>query len=337
MTGAEQKRVFISWAPFDTRSDSLAFHLGANCYHIHFFKLNRYRYLYAPLKYILAACKTLSVLQKEHPDVIFVMNPPIFAVFVIWLYCLLHKSKYIVDTHSATFTARRWAFFLWLYCFLSKRALTNILHNEPLRRKVSSWGAPTITLEDGPPQLKTDRTYQFRQGFNAVFVSTYGSDEPIYEVIDAARYLPTVNFYITGPLSSAPKQLSSNIPDNVVLTDFLPLVDYAALLKGCDVVICLTMKDNTMQCGAHEAIELGRPIITSDWLVLREFFSRGTIHIDNTSSSLIEAIEKMRMNYSYYLKEINILCEERRASWQERFSKLLELLNKNDTHKDDIL
>jgi glycosyltransferase involved in cell wall biosynthesis len=306
----------------------MAHYLGAKSYFIHYFKGKRRRIVYALLKYVLAFFKTLTLLHKEHPDVIFVQTPPIFAVLVVWLYCLLHESKYVVDTHSATFTDRRWVKFLWLYRFLAKRALTNMLHNKPLERRVADWGAPAIALEDGPPILKTDRTYPFCKGFNVVVISSYGNDEPTYEVIEAARYLRTVNFYITGSLSYAPKEILMNVPDNVVLTDYLLQMDYTALLMGCDVAVCLTIHDYKMQCGAHEALELGRPIITSDWPVLREFFSRGTIHIDNSASSLAKAIEKIRSNYSSYFKEIKILREERRADWEKKFSNFIELLNK---------
>jgi len=81
-----------------------------------------------------------------------------------------------------------------------------------------------------------------------------------------------------------------------------------------------------MQCGAHEALEFERPIITSDWPVLRQFFSKGTIHIDNSAASLVKAIEEMRLNYFSYLEQVKGLREERRADWQKRFSNLLKVL-----------
>jgi len=303
----------------------MAHYLGARSFQIRFFK--KKRIIYAPLKYVIASFKTLVLLYKERPDVIFVANPPIFAVLVVWLYCVLHKSKYVVDAHSATFTDWRRAKFLWLYRFLTKRALTNMLHNEPLERRVADWGAPTIILEDGPPVLKTDRVYPFRKGFNVVLVSSYHGDEPVREVIEAARYAKNVNFYIPGSLKRAPKEILTGVPDNVAFTDYLPEADYAALLKGCDVVMSLTIDDYKMQCGAHEGVEFGRPIITSNWPILREFFSKGTIHIDNSPSSLIKAIETIRTNYSYYLEGVKMLREQCYAGWQKKFLKLLSLLD----------
>lgn len=324
MNTKKRKIAYITWFDFSTRSDGIAYHLGANSYH--FRDLKRLTNVFSLLKYILASFKTLIVLHKESPDVILVQNPPVFAVLVVWFYCILCRVHYVVDTHSAAFTSRRWITFLWIYRFLAKRALTNILHNEPLAQIVSNWDAPTIVLEDAP-QLYTDRKYPFCEGFNVVVVCIYSHDEPIYEVIEAARRMRDINFYITGSLKNAPQEIKMIIPKNVTLTDYLAQEDYVALLMGCDIVVSLTTNDNTMQCGAHEALELVRPIITSDWPVLKEYFSKGTIHIDNTASSLVEAIKDMKAKYSHFLDEIRILREERHTMLQKKLSKIFELLD----------
>ena len=326
MDDKKQKRVYIAWFPFSAPSDSMAYHVGAKAYHIHYFK--KRRMLLAPFKYILASFKTLGVLYKERPDIIFVMNPPVFTVLIGWFYCRVNKSRYVVDTHSGIFTSTRWRFFLPLYRYLAKRALMNMLHNKPQADEVEGWGAPSMVLEPGPIQTTTDRNYPFRFGFNVVIISTYDEDEPIFEVIEAAKQLTEINFYITGNLQRAPQNLSKHTPDNVLLTDFLTRKDFLALLKGCDIAVCLTTADNTHQWGALEALEFARPIITSDWPVLRDYFSNGTIHIDNTGKSLAAAIEQMRDDYSFYLKGIENLRKEQRTHWDARFLKLIEILEK---------
>jgi len=325
MTNKIQKRVYIAWFPFSAPSECMAKHLGARAYHIHYFK--KRRLFISPVKYVLASFKTLFALYKERPDIIFVQNPPVFAVVIVWLYCCLKNSKYVVDTHSGIFTARRWRIFLPLYRFLAKRALMNMLHNTPLAREVKSWKAPSIVLEPGPILTAPDRAFPFHPGFNVLIICSFDPDEPIYEVVEAARHLPDVNFYITGSLQRAPQNLSKQIPENVMLTDFLDREDFLALLKGCDVATCLTTDDNTHQWGALEALEFERPIITSDWPVLRDYFSRGTIHVNNTAMALVEGIERVRSNHSHYLEEIKTLKEELHTNWEARFSKLKELLD----------
>jgi hypothetical protein len=324
-----QRRLFISWDMDQTRSESLSFYLGATYYCVCPFvkKIGLFRYFFLILKYFIASAKTLRVLKKERPDIIFVQHPPIFAPLIVWIYCKMNRAHYVIDTHSAAVTWKRWVFFQWLHKFLSRAALINLLHNEPLANKVTSWGAQSMTLPDAPARLETDLVYPFRDGFNAVFVCTYSRDEPIEVVIEAAREMPLINFYITGHISRASKNIINGVRDNVILTDYLQKKDYVALLTGCSVVICLTLDNDTMQCGAHEAMELERPIITSNWPVLQQYFTKGTIHIDNTTKSLVQAITKIRKNYLDYCKEIQLLRKETRITWKKQLFELNKKLN----------
>ena len=329
---AKQKRVFIIWAEQDSRSYSLAYHLKAKNYFIHSLNINSK--IFAPLKYIINTFITLNILNKENPDVIFVVNPPVFTVLIVWIYCIFHNCTYIVDTHSAAFTAKRWSIFLWLYRFLSKHAFINILHNKTLEQKVANWGVPTANIGEVVFQLQLGKSYPFGEGFKVVFVSLYSEDEPLEEVIEAARKMPSVNFYITGSLRRAPKTIINEASENVIFTDFLPDEMYGALLKGSDIVICLTKNDNTMQNGAYEALTLGRPIITSSWPVLRNTYYKGAICINNSSNNLISAINRIKHNHSRYIREIIELRAELQSSWEKKFSKLLEVLDKwNDRNQ----
>ncbi|MHA1300707.1 MAG: glycosyltransferase [Candidatus Helarchaeota archaeon] len=321
-----QKRIFIAWVKQDTRASSLAHHLRAKIFFIH--SINSKNKMYSPLKYIINTFITLNLLNKENPDVIFAVNPPVFAVLVIWMYCIFNDCTYIVDTHSAAFTAKRWSIFLWLYRFLSKRALINILHNKILERKVANWGAKTINMGEVIYQMETNKIYPLREGFNVVYVSIYDKDEPLSEVIEAARKMPSVNFYITGSLRYAPYNIIKKSSDNVIFTDFLSNEMYVALLKNSDIVICLTKNDNTMQNGAYEALTLGCPIITSNWPVLSKLYYKGSICIDNSSNSLINAINEIKKNYPRYIREVIELKAEFQSSWEKKFWKLLEVLDK---------
>jgi glycosyltransferase involved in cell wall biosynthesis len=212
-----------------------------------------------------------------------------------------------------------------MYIFLARRALTNIIHNEPLRNKIAKWNVPTLTLGNIPYYLATDKDFPFKHGFNVAVVNTYSDDEPLDEVLMAAKRMPDVNFYITGNLDLAPESLRSAVPQNVILTGFIPHAEYVALLKGCDIAVVLTKMDFTMQNGAYEAMELERPIITSDWPVLRNTFSRGALHIPNDATSLIKAVEQMQADYPFYLNGIKSLRAEMYDSWGKNLAALLRL------------
>jgi glycosyltransferase involved in cell wall biosynthesis len=323
---SSQKRVFISWTQFDTWTDSLAHHLNACCYHIHFPQLYKYRLSLAPVRYLLTAIKTIEILFKERPDIILVQNPPHFAIAVVWLFCVFFsKARFVTDSHSGAFNMRPWKDLLWLYRLVAKQAVANVVHNESMAHEVTLQGVPAvITLHNMPFHLvETDREFPLRDGFNVVFVCTFAPDEPIDEVIKAANNLPDVNFYITGNLKHSARDLTSGISSNIIFTDFLPDKDYVSLLKKCNIVMALTTRDMTMSNGAYEALELGKPIITSDWPVLRKTYTKGAVLIDNSPESLVTAITQIRNRYSQFISEISVLREESHAIWNNSFSRLL--------------
>jgi len=325
-----QRLLFICWDPKHTRTDSLAHYLGAKCYYTRNYFIPRcrvLRYTLSPLRYLAQSFETLFALRRKRPDIILVPNPVIFASLIAWFYCLFNNARFVTDTHTAAFSRARWRCFLWLYRFLGRRALTNILHNKPLEERVRCWGLPTICIGEFPFHLKTSCSYDFKKGFNVVVVCIFAEDEPISEVVEAARCLADVNFYITGSIKHAPRKCLENKPTNIKFTDFLPLEEYIALLKGCDVVVSLTTQDFTLQNGALEALELERPIITSDWPVLWEVFNKGTIHINNTPASLVSAITEMRTQHDQYLTDIKCLKVDVNRKWQKQLSELSQLIN----------
>ncbi len=320
-----QKRIFINWTNQDSRALSLSHHLEAGNFYVHGISAKS-RFL-APFKYVINTMITMKLLIREDPDVIFVLNPPVFAVLVVWIYCSLRNRAYIVDTHSGAFTYRPWAAFLWLYRFLARRSLLNILHNSEMENRVSAWGASTASIGDIPFLVTTKEAYPLKEGFSVVCVNRFSKDEPLEAVLAAARMTPSVNFYVTGPLARAPKSAIKESPDNVIFTDFLPWEKYKALLAAGDLVICLTTNDNTMQNGAYEALQLGRPVITSDWPVLRRLYYKGAICIDNSPGSLAKAITEIRDRYPEFSQEILELKDEFNANWEKKRSLLLKYLN----------
>ena len=103
-----------------------------------------------------------------------------------------------------------------------------------------------------------------------------------------------VLFSFTGDPSYARRGFRNSVPPNVYLTGFMPDDRYLALLRGADALLVLTREDHTMQRGGYEAVALEKPLITSDWPLLREVFSRGTVHVDNSAASIVAALRKVQ-------------------------------------------
>ena len=322
------KAVYITWAQTSSRSDSTAPFFNARSYQITGFKSRSKMLL--PWRYIIASAKTLYVLLRDQPKVVFVQNPPTMSVMVVWLYTRFCGASFIPDSHCSVFNSRKWRRFLWIYRYIARQALTNIAHNHRYVEEIKTWGAHSVNLGSVPRRMQTTRTYAVRQGFNVMFPCSFQGDEPVAEVIKAARLLSDVNFYITGNFRRAPRELVEGAPSNTIFTGFLSNEDYVALMKACAAVMCLTTRGDTNQSGAYEAIAVNRPIILSDWALLREIYSKGTAFANNDSASLVGAVLKIRNNYDFYLEQIALMREETMATWESNYKELrMAILNGN--------
>jgi glycosyltransferase involved in cell wall biosynthesis len=302
--------LFVTWYPYCRRSDVLAEQIGARSHLIHFLKFKvPYQ---APLKYVLQALRTLWLMARDRPSLVLVANPPVIAPLVVWLVSNLLRYRFIIDAHSGAFQHARWAWSLALQRFLTRRALATIVTNDHMAGIVGSWGGRAVKVQDLALPLDPGGAARPSGPFHVVFICTHSVDEPVAQVVEAARRLPDVRFSFTGDPSYAPRGFRESLPANIRLTGFIPEEDYLALLRGADTILVLTSEDHTMQRGAYEAVALEKPLITSDWPLLREVFSRGTLHVDNSAAGIAEAVRRVQSDGAAFQKEIRLLKTERR-------------------------
>ncbi len=320
------KMLFIAWIAHNRRSQLIAEKFGIKLYQIQSLKR---LYLLAPLRYVLQTIKTLTILLREKPKIIFIQNPPILAVLVIYLYAKLAGARYVIDSHTGALLAPWWQWSLPLHAFLSRRAITTLVTNEHLAAMVRAWQANVFILSDIPTKFPQGRAFPLNGKFSVAVINTFSPDEPISEVLTAAASLPEVDFYITGDPIRAKKTFLQHHPDNVKFTGFLPDEDYLGLLRAVQVIVVLTTDNHTMQRGACEAVSLGKPIITSDWPILRTYFDKGTIHVDNSSRGIQEGILQMQKQRPTMAEEILLLQQERWQEWEEKYTALTKLLEDN--------
>lgn len=325
-TFADQS-LFLVWGPpsHGPRSQVFARELGIR--ELHFLHVTSQRGVWSALfKYPLLSIRTLSLLFRKRPRLVFVQNPPGLAVLFVFLYCLLTGSRYIVDAHSAALQLPVWTKPRWLWAGLARRALVTIVTNEHFAQTIRSWGARALVIRDIPTTFPEGGTYPLNGDFNVTVVNTFATDEPLEQVLEAARDLNDVHFYITGRVSRGDPRLLEDAPRNVTFTDFLSTEQYYALLRGGHAVMCLTTRDNTMQRGACEALSLGKPIITSQWPLLREYFHQGTIHVDNSSIGIRQGVREMFSRYEDYVTGIRALQILQQAEWKAKLEELIELI-----------
>jgi len=318
--------LFISWIAFSRRSQLISEKFALKHFQI---QALRHKYFLAPVRYILQTIRTLKILFHENPKIVFVQNPPIFAVIVVYFFSLLRDAKFIIDSHTGALLAPWWRWSIPLHSYLSRRALVTIVTNHYLAKMVNNWGAKSFILPDIPFDFPKCRTIKLIAKFNIAVINTFSPDEPIKEILKAASALPDFHFYITGDTVQAKREYLVNHPKNVEFTDFMPDEEYVGLLRAVQVIMVLTNDNYTMQRGACEALSIGKPIITSNWPVLREFFNKGTVYVKNTASGIKEGVIDAQKNLEKLRAEIFALKMEKLLDWDEKHTELCDLIGKN--------
>ncbi len=321
------RTLFLVWGPpsHGPRSQVFARELGIR--EIHFLHVTSLRGLWiAPIKYALQSVWTLHLLLQKRPSLVFVQSPPGLAVLFVSLYCTLTRNRFIVDAHSAALQQSAWTKPRWFWSWLARKALTTIVTNEHFAQTLHSWGARAMVIRDIPTTFPDSETYPLDGDFNVTVVNTFSSDEPLEQILEAAQNIDGVQFHITGSLRRADPKVLEQAPKNVAFTDFLSTEKYYALMRGCQSVMCLTTRDHTMQRGACEALSLGKPIITSHWHILRGYFHKGTVHVDNTREDIQRGVLEMKNRLNEYASEIRELQSAQKTEWEEKVRELVSVI-----------
>ncbi len=278
----------------------------------------------APFKYPWQLLRTIGHLLRNRPRVIFVQSPPSFAGWTAVAWAAATGAAVVIDAHSDAFERGIWTRPGWVTRTVARRATAILVTDEHWAAMVrASGGRPIVvanvptSLEPGTaPPLDADRP-------NVAVVNTWAPDEPLHEVIEAAAAMPEVAFHVTGR-SDRVTELGRAVPDNVRFTDFLDEPAYLGLLAAADAVVCLTTRDHTMQNGAAEAMSLGTPIVTSDWPILRTYFSRGTVHVANAAPAIRDGLRRLLAEREAYRSAILGLRDEQCARWDDTRRELIE-------------
>ncbi|MCS7258140.1 MAG: hypothetical protein NZ601_02035 [candidate division WOR-3 bacterium] len=270
---------------------------------------------------------TFFYLCAKNPRTIFVQLPPFYAIFPTLLYTKLFHRKLVCDCHSGIFLAQN--FYQRIYLNIGKKLLKKatvvLIHNEDLQTLIPELSSNIVILEDPLIYPPTPPCNNFR--FKIVIVSSGAKDEPISELINAARELKHIDFYLTGKNK---KLRSKKLPENFFITGFLSLQKYESLLKSADLIVALTNRNYTVLCGAYEAVSLTKPLITSNTKTLKKYFPLGTMFTENNSSSIIKAINDAQNKLPQLQEEMCRLRTIKIKEWEEKFSLLKTLLKKTD-------
>jgi glycosyltransferase involved in cell wall biosynthesis len=310
--------IFIAWEPH-RRTSELCRVMGLRLFVIDVAASRVWRYTYS-----IAA--TTGVLLRERPRLLFVQNPSMVLTAYV---CLLKwlGFKIVVDRHSNfnDFRNMESGFFNAVSDFTLRHADLTIVTNDYLKELVDRRKGRGFVLPDRLPEIQppADAGPPLGGRGNVVFVSTYASDEPLSEVIDAARLLPPdVHVHVTGNDKRLDPRVRASAPPNVVFTGFLPEDAYIALLARADCILELTKNDHTLLCGAYEAVSLGRPLVLSRKEALTRYFCKGAVVTDNEPAAIAAAVTQALATRASLERDIRTLRDELTTDWSDRFARL---------------
>jgi glycosyltransferase involved in cell wall biosynthesis len=314
---AEQNWLSLSWVKHHRRSEEIAQALGFTPYFI------RGKSEILPLRYAQQALHTYNLLKSTQPTVILVMQPPPLALLSAWLYARNKHIALIGDLHTGTFSDPKWRWASrWVLATLEKRGGA-LVPNEELATKCRIRGVTTYVCHGYLRAISNSQKGSLTNcpdgGQDRRFVLvplTYSFDEPVAEILDAARLTPDLEWVLTG---NAPSSVTALAPKNVRFTGFVSRNDYLNLRLEARLVVALTTIESTMQSAGYEALAAGTPLVTSPTRVLRDYFGEAASYAEPNAESIAERVRHTLENNAEATSGMQELLARKSANQSEHF------------------
>ena len=273
--------------------------------------------------------RTISLLFQRHPRMVIVQSPSVVLATLVLLLRPWLRYHLVIDAHNEAVEPflHRSPLVLALTRWLLRQADRVIVTNDRLAQVVKHHGGIPLVLPDPLPVAPPPppRTVSLR--FRITVISTYAGDEPFEEVLAAAAQAGSeFQFSVTGNPARLPESTRRLLPQNVVLTGFLPEADYWHLLGTSDAVLDLTTMDNCLVCGAYEAIAAGVPLVLSDNASSVYTFGAFGEFTSNRCADIVLALKRVRKRHSELLAGMPEAREQFENRWATQARELLAFI-----------
>jgi glycosyltransferase involved in cell wall biosynthesis len=303
--------IWITWE-IQRRNRSLASAVGATLHELHHpgGRLARYFALIT---------RTFSLVRREKPDVVYYQNPSLVlsALLATMKALRLTQARLIGDFHNAGVdppVAR------WLVPWIVRHSDLVIVSNTNLEPRIRALGGRALSMPDPIPHFEAAPSAPTAAGaFDVLFICSWATDEPIVQVLEAARIVaqrePAIVISVTGRPKLEKVGWREPVPQNVRLTGFLSEHEFEARVLAARVVLDLTTRADCMVCGAYESVSAGVPMVLSDNPPTRAYFRKGALFTDNSAASIAAQILRAheshaRMSVDVAELKVELLREE---------------------------
>ncbi|HQN20067.1 MAG TPA: hypothetical protein PKV86_13035 [Syntrophobacteraceae bacterium] len=317
----KDKRIWITWEN-QRRNRELS-----TAFNARLFEFKEIDEIKNPVKkYTLGLLKTIQPLIRERPPLVFCQNPSlVLSAFLVTLRKFT-QLKVIVDAHNAGLFPKEGKSYLLglLSRYIQRHADINLVTNQSLLDHVEQNGGRGFILQDRIPAIPEMPPRKLGEGFNLLFICSYGEDEPYESVFEAAQAVGAgIQIHVTGNYRK--KNIDpASVPGNVRLLGYVSEEEYVTLLNSVDATIDLTTREDCLLCGAYETVAVEKAQILSGTKALRSYFRAGAVYTDNTASSLVDCIKELIEEKDRLEQETRALKPVLQQEWEARRMALEE-------------
>lgn len=328
------QQLFLAWVPFQRRAVTMQSYFDYDLHHI---SLSFKQKVLRPFEYVIKAWQSLGLMLGRRPEIIWVQMPPAPLLYLVFAYKWLinPQVKLVADCHNATFRAP-WIKFPGVIALLN-RCDAVIVHNHAVALQVRQLGvSPTRT------QVLLDRVQPLGRGTGFTEVAqrlqlnapwflipcSFNADEPIAEILEAARQAPDLTFVLTGnPARAQGRHDLSEAPANVKFPGFLPEGEFNELVYNATAVVGLTKLDGIQLSVANEALGCDRPMVLSNTKLLQQLFPKGAVYVNPMDAKdLVAGCRQAQAESDRLIAEVTALKAERAEQWFAAASPIRQAL-----------
>jgi hypothetical protein len=317
--------LFVAWARTPGRSAEIAAALGGTAVCLWPRWLTGARR--TPLRWAWSAAVTVAALVRLRPRTVIATNPPVFPGLLAVGYARVARARVVLDSHPAAFgrkEARAAAWLLPVHRWLARRADAVLVTTGEWVAEVERWGGRALVVHEAPAGPAPPRRSPGSRP-RILFAGVFAGDEPVAAVVDAARSLPNCDLVVTGDVGRAAPGLVAGSPANVVFTGFLDGERYAGQLAEADIVLTLTTEPTSVVRAGYEAVYAHRPLVVSDWPVLRDTFPFA-VHVANDASSIAAGLRSAVARHAELVDVAPRAAALQHARWASQRRSLAEAI-----------
>jgi glycosyltransferase involved in cell wall biosynthesis len=281
-----------------------------------------------PLSWAIKSIETLRLLRRHRPGLLFVQNPSLALTILAVVARPFCGYRLVVDAHNEGVRPfdRRGCLVRRITLGLMGTADVTIVTNRALAGDVRSAGGVPIVLSDRlpepPPMTESDPG---KTPVILAVIATFRRDEPVDEILTAARMLPECRFVFSGDPGQF-LQRKPDLPANVEFAGYMQDTDYWSFLARATVVCDLTLKPDCLVCGAYEGLALAKPLLLSDNPATRETFGDAAILTDSDPDSIAEAVGAAVRDCPALAANARTLRERYREQWRSQSTEAWEAI-----------